>query len=106
MTHNDGPYEVILINSGAGYAALCPGIPGAISQGADRSDALAMIADAMAMVIIHPLPGDDTAARRREQRNYGKTRIRELAAECKQEGREYEICEVTPHLISPPVSEV
>lgn len=42
-------YDVILIYSGVGYAALCPGIPGAVSQGTDQQDALAMIADAMVM---------------------------------------------------------
>ena len=33
-------YDVILIYSGVGYAALCPGIPGAVSQGVDQQDAL------------------------------------------------------------------
>ncbi len=26
-------YDVILIYSGVGYAVICPGIPGAVSQG-------------------------------------------------------------------------
>ena len=54
-------YEVILINSGVCYAALCPDIPGAVSPGVDRDDALAMCQ-------LHPLPGEDTAARRAELR--------------------------------------
>ncbi len=95
-TQNGDLYDVILINSGVGYAALCPGIPGVASQGADRADALAMIADAMAMGLMYPLPGEDTEARRREQREYGKAHIRELAAECQRDGWEYELCEVTP----------
>lgn len=97
-------YDVILINSaGAGYAALCPGIPGAVSQGADRTDALAMIADAMAMCLAYPLAGDDTAARRAELRTKGQTRIAELARDCRSEGREYEICQVMPLLRRAPV---
>ena len=67
-------YEVILINSGVGYAALCPGIPGAVSQGVDQDDALAMIADAMAMCQLHPLPGEEMAARRAELRAKGSGR--------------------------------
>lgn len=89
-------YEVILINSGVGYAALCPGIPGAVSQGVDRTDALAMIADAMAMCQLHPLPGEDTVVRRAELRAQGKIRIAELVAECQREGWEYEVCAVVP----------
>ena len=90
------PYDVILISSGAGYASLCPAIPGAVSQGSDRTHALAMIADAMAMCLAHPLPGDNTPARRAELRAKGKTRIAELAQECRNEGREYGVCQVTP----------
>ena len=90
------PYDVILINSGVGYAALCPAIPGAVSQGADRADALAMIADAMAMCLAHPLTGDDTPDRRAELRTKGKTRIAKLARDCRSEGREYQICQVMP----------
>ena len=103
--HNSNDlYEVILIYSGVGYTALCPGIPGAVSQGTDREDALAMIADAMAMGLLHPLPCDDDPARRRELRKKGKVRIAELVAECERDGWKYEVCEVTPQLISPPVS--
>lgn len=97
-------YEVILINSGVGYAALCPGIPGAVSQGADRYDALAMIADAMAMCQQHPLPGEETATRRAELRAQGKVRIAELAAECRRDGWEHEVCMVLPQCRYPGLS--
>ena len=90
------PYDVILIRSGAGYAALCPGIPCAVSQGADRIDAMAMIADAMAMCLAYPLAGDDDPARHAELRTKGKTRVAELARECRNEGREYEVCQIMP----------
>ncbi len=97
-------YEVILIYSGVGYAAICPGIPGAVSQGVDQPDALAMIADAMAMCRMYPLPGEDDPARQAELREIGKAKLAELAAECERDGWKYEIHEVTPQLISPPVS--
>ena len=97
-------YEVILIYSGVGYAALCPGIPGAVSQGVDQQDALAMIADAMAMCRMYPLPGEDVPARQFELRDLGKTKIAELVAECERDGWQYELHQVTPQLISPPVS--
>ena len=96
------PYDVILINSGVGYAALCPGIPGAVSQGDDRIDAMAMIADAMALSLAYPLAGEDNPARRAELRAKGKTRIAELARECRNEGREYEVCQVMPLFRRPP----
>ena len=102
-TDND-LYEVILIYSGVGYAAICPGIPGAVSQGADQQDALAMIADAMAMGQMYPLPGDDVEPRRTELRELGKAKIAELVAECERDGWQYEVHEVAPQLISPPVS--
>ena len=102
-TNND-LYEVILIYSGVGYAALCPGIPGVVSQGTDQEDALAMIADAMAMCRMYPLPGDDEPARRAELREKGKARIAELVEECQRDGWKYEVHQVTPRLISPPVS--
>ena len=97
-------YEVILIYSGVGYAALCPGIPGAVSQGTDQPDALAMIADAMAMCRMYPLPGEDDPARQAELRELGKAKLAELAAECERDGWKYEVHQVTPQLISPPVS--
>jgi hypothetical protein len=97
-------YEVIIIYSGVGYAALCPGIPGAVSQGTDQEDALKMIADAMAMCRMYPLPGEDTEARRAELRELGKAKLAELVAECERDGWEYEVHEVIPRLISPPVS--
>ena len=53
-------YEIILIDSGEGYAAICPGVPGAVSQGTDRVDALAMIADAMATCRLYPYNGYGT----------------------------------------------
>ena len=103
---NDGNdlYDVILIYSGVGYAALCPGIPGAVSQGTDQQDALAMIADAMAMCRMHPLPGEDDPARQAELRERGKAKLAELAAECERDGWQYEVHQVSPQLISPPVS--
>ena len=97
-------YEALLIYSGEGYAAICPGIPGAVSQGTDREDALAMIADAMAMCLLYPLPGEETAERRAELRDLGKAQIAELIAECERDGWHYEVHEVTPQLITPPVS--
>ncbi len=96
-------YEVILIYSGVGYAAICPGIPGAVSQGTDHQDALAMIADAMAMCRMYPLPGEEKESRRKELRELGKVKIAELVAECERDGWEYEVCEVTPQPINPPV---
>ena len=102
-TNND-LYEVILIYSGVGYAAICPGIPGAVSQGMDQQDALAMIADAMAMCRMYPLPGEDDPARQAELREIGKAKLAELVAECERDGWQYEVHEVTPQLISPPVS--
>ena len=97
-------YDVILIYSGVGYAALCPGIPGAVSQGTDQQDALAMIADAMAMCRMYPLPGEDDPERQAELRELGKAKIAELVAECERDGWEYEVHQVAPQLISPPVS--
>ena len=73
---NDDLYEVILIYSGVGYAAICPGITGAVSQGVDQADALAMIADAMAMGRMYPLPGDDDPARQAELRERAKPKSR------------------------------
>ena len=101
---NSDLYEVILIYSGVGYAAICPGIPGVVSQGTDQQDALAMIADAMAMGLMYPLPGDDHPVRRAELREKGKARIVELVAECERDGWKYEVHRVAPQLISPPVS--
>ncbi len=97
-------YEVILIESDDDFAVLCPGIPGAISQGKDREEALKMIADAMAMAQMYPLPGDDIPERQAELRELGKAKIAELAGECKEEGLEYYVCEVAPKLIQPLVA--
>ena len=94
-------YEVILIESDDDFAVLCPGIPGAVSQGKDREEALKMIADAMAMAQMYPLPGDDTPERQAELRELGKAKIAELVAECEQEGLEYYVCEVAPKLMRP-----
>ena len=58
-----------------------------------------MIADAMAMCLLHPLPGEDTAKRQVEPRAQGKARIAELAAECERDGWEYEVCAVLPQLL-------
>ena len=97
-------YEVILIESDDDFAVLCPGIPGAISQGKDREEALKMIADAMASAQMYPLPGDDIPERQAELRQLGKAKIAELVAECEEEGLEYYVCEVAPKLIQPLVA--
>ena len=99
-TNND-LYEVILIESDDDFAVICPGIPGAISQGKDREEALVMIADAMAMCQMYPLPGEDDPARQAEQREIGKIKIAELVAECEEEGLEHYVCKVAPQLIQP-----
>ena len=99
-TNND-LYQVILIESDDDFAVICPGIPGAVSQGKDREEALKMIADAMAMCRLYPLPGEESAARREELREQGKAKIAELVAECEHDGWKYEIHEVTPQLINP-----
>ena len=97
-------YEVILIESDDDFAVLCPGIPGAVSQGKDREEALVMIADAMAMCRMYPLPGEEDPARQAELREIGKAKIAELVAECEEEGLEYYVCEVAPKLIQPLVT--
>ena len=94
-------YEVILIESDDDFVVICPGIPGAVSQGKDREEALKMIADAMAMCRRYPLPGEESETRREELRRLGKAKIAELVAECEAEGLEYYVCEVTPKLIRP-----
>ena len=94
-------YEVILIESDDDFAVICPGIPGAVSQGKDREEALVMIADAMAMCRMYPLPGEESEARREELRQLGKAKIAELVAECEAEGLEYYVCEAAPKLIRP-----
>ena len=102
VANNDNdPYEVILIESDDDFAVICPGIPGAASQGKDREEALKMIADAMAMCRLYPLPGEDTPERQAELRELGKAKIAELVAECEQEGLEYYVCKVSPQLIRP-----
>ncbi|MDE2788277.1 MAG: type II toxin-antitoxin system HicB family antitoxin [Chloroflexota bacterium] len=95
-------YEVILIESDDDFAVICPGIPGAISQGKDREEALVMIADAMAACRMYPLPGDDMPERQAELRELGKAKIIELIAECERDGWQYELHQVTPQLIRPP----
>ena len=102
--HDNNLYDVILIHSGVGYAAICPGIPGAVSQGTDQQDALAMIADAMAMCRSYPLPGEDDPARQTELRERGEVKLAELLAECERDGWQCEVHQVSPQLISPPVS--
>ena len=99
--NNNVLYEVILIESDDDFAVICPGIPGAISQGKDREEALKMIADAMAMAQMYPLPGHDIPERQSELRELGKAKIAELVAECEEEGLEYYVCEVAPQLIRP-----
>ena len=98
---NNNLYEVILIESDDDFAVICPGIPGAISQGKDREEALVMIADAMAMAQMYPLPGDDIPERQAELRQLGKAKIAELVAECEEEGLEHYVCEVAPKLMYP-----
>ena len=97
-------YEVILIESDDDFAVFCPGIPGAVSQGKDREEALKMIADAMAMCRMYPLPGEESVERLEELRQLGKAKIAELVAECEEEGLEYYVCEVAPKLIQPLVA--
>ena len=63
-----------------------------------------MIADAMAMGQMYPLPGEESTERREELRQLGKAKIAELVAECERDGWEYEVHQVRPQLISPPVS--
>ena len=92
-------YEVILIESDDDFAVICPGIPGAVSQGKDREEALMMIADAMAMAQMYPLPGDDVPERQAELRELGKAKIAELVAECVEEGLEHYVCEAAPQLM-------
>ena len=105
--HNSSDlYEVILIESDDDFAVICPGIPGAISQGKDQQEALVMIADAMAMCRLYPLPGEESETRREELRQLGKAKIAELVAECEEEGLEYYVCEVAPQLIQPLVPTV
>ena len=99
-------YEVILIESDDDFTVICPGIPGAISQGKDQQEALVMIADAMAMCRLYPLPGEESETRREELRQLGKAKIAELVAECEEEGLEYYVCEVAPQLIQPLVPAV
>ena len=99
--NNDDLYEVILIESDDDFAVICPGIPGAVSQGKDREEALKMIADAMATCRMYPLPGEEKESRREELRELGKAKIAELVAECEEEGLEYYVCEVAPQLIRP-----
>ena len=99
-TSND-LYEVILIESDDDFVVICPGIPGAISQGKNKEEALKMIADAMAMAQMYPLPGDDVPGRQDELRELGKAKIAELVAECEEEGLEYYVCEAAPKLIRP-----
>ena len=94
-------YDVILIYSGVGYAAICPGITGAVSQGVDQADALAMIADATTMCRMYPLSGDDDPARQAELRELGEIKIAEPVVECERDGWQYEVHQVTPQLISP-----
>ena len=53
-----------------------------------------MIADAMAVCLMYPLPGDDTEPRRTELREPGKANIAELAAECERNGWKHEVCQV------------
>ncbi len=40
-------YEVVLIHSGEGYAAICPALRGCVSQGLDEADALENIKEAI-----------------------------------------------------------
>ena len=93
-------YDVILIYSGVGYAALCPDVPGAVSQRTDQEDALAMTADAMAMCRLYPLPGEDDPAPQAEPCELGKTKLAEMVSECERDGWKHEVHEVTPQPIN------
>lgn len=42
-----GTYQVILVESGYGYAAFCPALRGCVSQGLDESEALENITEAI-----------------------------------------------------------
>ncbi|MCY4557569.1 MAG: hypothetical protein OXF79_14545 [Chloroflexi bacterium] len=97
--HDNNLYDVILMYSSVGYAAICPGISGAVSQGADREGALAMIADAMALCLMHPLPGEENPALLEELRGLGVARVAELVRECQQDGLKFEVCQVVPRFL-------
>ena len=43
-----GTYQVILVESGYGYAAICPALRGCVSQGLDEAEALENITEAIA----------------------------------------------------------
>ena len=60
-----------------------------------------MIADAMAVCRLYPLPGENTPKRQAELRELGKAKIAELVAECEQEGLQHYVCKVAPQLIKP-----
>ena len=61
-------FEVLLIsdNLEPGYAVFCPSLPGCNSQGDDRDDALAMIADAIQGFLL--FPGRPAAPANRKER--------------------------------------
>ena len=42
-----GAYQVILVESGYGYAAFCPALRGCVSQGLDEAEALENITEAI-----------------------------------------------------------
>ena len=43
-----GAYQVLLVESGYGYAAICPALRGCVSQGLDEAEALENIKEAIA----------------------------------------------------------
>ncbi len=58
-----GPYGVVLIESGQGWAAVCPALPGCVSQGEDEEDAISNIEEA----IVGWLSGEGRDVERRTQ---------------------------------------
>ena len=97
-------YEVILIESDDDFAVICPGIPGAVSQGKDREEALSDDRRRHGNVPAVPPAwrGKRSPARQEElRRDWGKAKIAELVAECEEEGLEHYVCKVAPQLIQP-----
>ena len=54
-------YEVVLVESGEGWAVFCPALLGCCSQGEDEADALANIQEAITAWLM----GESKAAKRR-----------------------------------------
>jgi predicted RNase H-like HicB family nuclease len=79
-------FEVLLVSDDLepGYAVFCPSLPGCISQGNDRDDALAMIVDAIeGFLMFSPRPAAPDGAKER------------LIAEYTEDGCRIEVASVT-----------